>query len=149
MALALTSRRRAWAAGASVLAAVAFAATVAGSRSCAVTDPGPEGAVRAMLAAANAGDRHAVFALLGPETRQRLDELARRATDVVGSSVRYSPLDLINIGTQSARVSDVTVVDKLDERAVIEIVGDAGRWRVVVVRVDGTWRVEVPDYGSD
>ncbi len=49
MALALTSRRGALAAVASALAAMALAAAVAG-RSCRVTQPGPEAAVRDMKA---------------------------------------------------------------------------------------------------
>jgi hypothetical protein len=134
-----------------VIAAVALAVTVVGSRSCAVTDPGPEGAVRNMLAAASAGDRVAVYALLGPQTRARLDERARRATDVVGSSVRYSALDLISIGASRdvPPPTDLTVVERLDERAVVEVVSAAGRARVVVVRVDGDWRIELPEYGAD
>jgi hypothetical protein len=149
MALALTSRRRAVAAGASALAAVALAIAVAG-RSCSVSDPGPEAAVRGMLAAASAGDREAVYDLLTPETQSALADAARRATDLVGSSLRYSPLDLISIGAsgEAGAPSDITVVERVGDRAVVEVVSPAGRDRVTVRRVSGQWRVELAAYGK-
>ena len=97
MALALTQRRRNAAAAVSVVAAVALAIAVVG-RGCRVTTPGPEAAVRSLIAATNAGDRKAVYALLSPATQQRLDDRAQRATELVGSNVRYTALDLISIG---------------------------------------------------
>ena len=90
MALALTSRRSTVAAVASALAAMALAAAVAG-RSCRVTQPGPEAAVRDMLQAAKTGDRDTVFELLAPrDARRGSTREARRATDLVGASMRYT-----------------------------------------------------------
>src|SRR5436190_16636801 len=97
MALALTSRRSTVAAAASLLAAMAVAAAVAG-RSCRVSQPGPEAAVRDMLQAAKTGDRDTVFDMLAPATRARLEAEARRATDLVGASIRYTAKDLVSIG---------------------------------------------------
>ena len=147
MALALTSRRRAVAAIASAVAAVALAVAVVG-RSCGVPDRGPESAVRELIAAASAGDRAGVYELLSPATQKRLTELAHRATDLVGSSVRYSPLDLISIGaaTDATTPTDVTVVERTGDRAVVEIVSSGGRGRITVVRVDGRWRIDMADY---
>jgi hypothetical protein len=148
VALALTSRVRAVAAGASVVAAVALAAAVVG-RSCAVTDPGPEAAVRGMFAAASAGDRNAVFDLLTPATQQQLAEHARRATDLIGSSVRVSAHDLISIGTggEESLPIDLTVVERVGDRAVVEVVSAGGtRSRVSVMQVDGRWRIDLPAY---
>lgn len=148
MALALTSRVRAVAAGASALAAVALAVAVVG-RSCGEPDHGPEAAVRGMIAAANAGDRHAVFDLLTPVTQQRLTDRARRATDLVGSSVRYSALDLISIGAagEDSPPVDLTVVERVGDRAEVEVVSAGGmRARVTVVKVDGRWRIDLPEY---
>ena len=85
MGLALTSRRSTVAAVTSALAAMALAASFAG-RSCRVTQPGPEAAVREMMHAAKTGDRDAVFALLAPATRSRLEVEAKRATDLVGAA---------------------------------------------------------------
>jgi len=150
VALALTSRRRAVAAGASAVAAVALAVAMVG-RSCGVTDPGPEAAVRGMLAAASAGDRNAVFDLLTPATQQHLTESARRATDLIGSSMRYTALDLISIGgsTELSPPTDLTVVERVGDRAVVEVVSAAGRARVTVIRIAGRWRIDLPQYARD
>ena len=44
----------------------------------------PDGAVRALAEAAEAGDRDAVYALLGPATRARLATDAERAAQAAG-----------------------------------------------------------------
>jgi len=149
MALALTSRRGALAAVASALAAMALAAAVAG-RSCRVTQPGPEAAVRDMLQAAKTGDRDAVFDLLTPATRERLDGEARRATDLVGASQRYAAKDLISIGSSDgvADPTDITVLEERGDRAVVEVVSPTGRARVDLVKHDGRWRIDLPQYGA-
>jgi len=149
VALALTSRRGALAAVASALAAMALAAAVAG-RSCRVTQPGPEAAVRDMIQAAKTGDRDTVFGLLTPATRDRLDAEAKRATDLVGASQRYTAKDLISIGSSDgvADPTDITVLEEHGERAVVEIVSPAGRARVELVKLDGRWRIDLPQYGS-
>jgi predicted lipid-binding transport protein (Tim44 family) len=149
MALALTSRRGALAAVASALAAMALAAAVAG-RSCRVTQPGPEAAVRDMIQAAKTGDRGTVFELLTPATRDRLEAEARRATDLVGASQRYTAKDLISIGSSDAAAdpTDITVLEEHSERAVVEIVSPAGRARVDLVKLEGRWRIDLPQYGS-
>lgn len=150
MALALTGRTRAAAAAVSVLAAVALAAAVVG-RGCRVEAPGPDAAVRRMIEATRAGDREAVFALLSPDTQARLEERAQRATELVGSNVRYTPLDLISIGTteEVAAPTEITVVSRTDTRAVVELVSSAGRARLELVNVDGRWRIDLPSYHAD
>lgn len=149
MALALTSRRGALAAVASVLAAMALAAAVAG-RSCRVTQPGPEAAVRDMIQAAKTDDRDTVFELLTPATRERLDAEARRATDLVGASLRYAAKDLISIGSSDgvADPTDITVLEERGDRAVVEVVSPAGRARIDLVRQGGRWRIDLPQYGG-
>jgi hypothetical protein len=149
MALALTSRRSTLAAVASALAAMALAAAVAG-RSCRVTQPGPEAAVREMLQAAKTGDRDTVFELLTPATRDRLDAEARRATDLVGASQRYAAKDLVSIGSSDgvADPTDITVLEDRGDRAVVEVVSPGGRARVELVKLDGHWRIDLPQYGS-
>ena len=149
MALALTSRRGALAAVAGALAALALAAAVAG-RSCRVTQPGPEAAVRDMIQAAKTGDHAAVFDLLTPATRERLDAEARRATDLVGASQRYTARDLISIGSFDgvADPTDITVLEERGERAVVEVVAPTGRARVELVKHDGRWRIDLPQYGT-
>ena len=149
MALALTSRRSTLAAVASALAAMALAAAVAG-RSCRVTQPGPEAAVRDMIQAAKTGDRDTVFELLAPATRDRLDAEARRATDLVGASQRYTAKDLISIGSSDgvADPTDITVLEDRGDRAIVEVVSPGGRARIDLVKQGGRWRIDLPEYGS-
>ena len=149
MGLALPSRRSTVAAVASALAAMALAAAVAG-RSCRVTQPGPEVAVREMVRAAKTGDRDTVFALLAPQTRERLEAEAKRATDLVGAAVRYSAKDLVSIGSSDgvAPPTDITVIEERGDRATVEVVSPAGRARVELVKVDGRWLIDLPSYGS-
>lgn len=148
MALALTSRRSTIAAVASALAAMAVAAAVAG-RSCRVSQPGPEAAVRDMMQAAKTGDRDTVFDMLTPRTRARLEVEARRATDLVGASIRYTAKDLVSIGSSDniAAPTDITVLEEHDDRATVEVVSPAGRSRMSLVKVEGRWKIDIPAYG--
>jgi len=149
MGLALTSRRSTVAAVASALAAMALAAAVAG-RSCRVTQPGPEAAVREMLHAAKTGDRDAVFTLLAPATQSRLEVEAKRATDLVGAATRYTAKDLLSIGSSDgvAPPTDITVLEERGDHASVEVVSPAGRARIELLKVDGRWRIELPQYGN-
>lgn len=149
MALALTSRRTTLAAVVSALAAMALAAAVAG-RSCQVTQPGPEAAVRDLLQAAKTGDRDAVFELLSQATQDRLAAQARHATDMVGAAQRYTARDLISIGSSDGvpDPTEITVVEERADRAAVEVVSAAGRSRLDVVKQGGRWRVDLPQYGS-
>jgi hypothetical protein len=147
MALALGSRRSTVAAVTSAVAAMAIAVAVAG-RSCRVTEPGPEIAVRAFIQAAKTNDRDTVFALLSPSTHARLEIEAKRATDYVGAAVRYSAKDLVSIGNfESAAPTDITVVEERADHAVVYIASTAGGARIDLVRVDGMWRIDLPSYG--
>lgn len=149
MGLALTSRRSTVAAVASALAAMALAAAVAG-RSCRVTPPGPEVAVREILQAAKTGDRETVFLLLSPATRTRLESEAKRATDLVGAATRYSAKDLVSIGSSDgvSAPTDITVIEERGDRAIVEVVSPAGRSRIELVKADGRWTIDLPSYGS-
>lgn len=150
MALALTTRRSTVAAVASALAAMAIAAAVAG-RSCRVSQRGPEAAVRDMLQAARTGDLDTVLELLSPATRARLEAQAKRATDLVGAAQRFAAKDLVSMGSSEGvpAPTDITVLDELDDRAVVEVVSPAGRARIELVRVGGRWLIDVPAYGRD
>lgn len=149
MGLALTSRRSTVAAVASLLAAMALAAAVAG-RSCRVTQPGPEAAVREMLHAAKTGDRDAVFALLSPATRSRLEIEAKRATDLVGAATRYTAKDLLSIGSSEgiATPTDITVLEERGDRASVEVVSESGRARIELIKIEGRWRIDLAQYGN-
>jgi hypothetical protein len=140
------SRRRALAAATSVLAAMALAASMAG-RGCLVGEDDAVGAVHAFAAAAKAEDHEALFELLGPATRAGLDAAARRATDLAGGAHRFDAIDMLSIGKASASPRELRVIERKDDRAVVEIVGSGGeRARLVTVHVDGAWRIELPEY---
>ncbi|HZJ68058.1 MAG TPA: hypothetical protein VFD36_31360, partial [Kofleriaceae bacterium] len=96
------------------------------------------------------GDRDAVFDLLTPATRDRLDAEARRATDLVGASQRYTARDLISIGSSDgvAEPTDITVIEERGERAVVEVVSPTGRARLELVKHEGRWRIDLPQYGA-
>jgi hypothetical protein len=149
MALALTGRRRNAAAAVSVLAAVALAIAVVG-RGCSVASPGPDAVVRSMIAASNAGDKQAVYALLTPATQARLEEGAQQATTLVGANVRYAALDLIAIGSAEdvPAPTEINVISRTGDRAVVEIVSTAGRAQLDVHKVEGRWRIDLPGYGT-
>jgi hypothetical protein len=127
---------------------MALAIAVAG-RSCRVTQPGPEMAVRDLLHAANTGDRDTVFALLAPATQQRLEAEAKRATDLVGATQRYAAKDLISIGASEgvAPPTDITVLEERGDRATVQIVSPSGRSLLQLVRIAGRWRIDIPAYG--
>jgi len=150
MALALTTRRSTIAAAASILAAMAVAAAVAG-RSCRVSQPGPEAAVRDLLQAAKTGDRDMVYDLLTPSTQARLDTEAKRATDLVGAAVRYTAKDLLSIGSADSlsAPTDITVTEERGDRAVVQIITPAGRSDLDLIRIGGRWRIDIPHYGSN
>ena len=107
-------------------------------------------AVREMLQAAKTGDREAVFSLLSPATRERLEFEAKRATDLVGAARRYAAKDLLSIGSSDGvpAATDITVVEERGDRAVVEVVSPAGRSRIDLAKIDGAWRIDLPSYGK-
>ena len=148
--MALVLGRRLITLAASTIAAVALAAAVAG-RACAVDDDSPEGAVRAFIAAANTGDREAIYELLGPETRARLAAATERSTELVGGPKRFDELDLIAIGRPGESWAPKRIERKtIDGRTVVELETVAGeRTLIPVVEVDGEWRIELTDYPGE
>jgi hypothetical protein len=134
-------RRRSLAAVTTALAAAALAVAV-GGRGCNTEDGSPLGAVRAFAAAARAGNREAMYALLGPETRHRLELAAARATQLV-SSRQYGGADMIrSVVPSGSRTFEL--VKRSEDRALVAIVDQRGaRTSVNVVRVGDRWRLEL------
>lgn len=139
------SRRPAVAAIASVLAAMALAASMAG-RGCRMAEDDPIAAVRAFAAAAEAEDHEALYELLGPASQARLEAAARRATDLAGGAHRFGAIDMLSIGkADGATLRDFHLVERDEQRAVIEFTGVSGeRARLTVMNVNGAWRIELP-----
>lgn len=137
------AKRRALAAAVTALLAVALAAAVAG-RGCSSEDDTPEGAVRAFVAAARAGDHEALFELLGPATRARLERSAVHLGILTGEGRPASPSELIRVDAERGGPVDVQVLSERGDRAVVRVRGDEEEGRLELVRVDGHWRIELP-----
>lgn len=146
--MVLGSRKRAVTAAASAIAAVALAAAMAG-KSCRVDDSSPEGVARAFANASRAGDSQEIYKMLGPRTRARLLEASKRATDLVGGSRRFEPLDLIGVSRpdESPAPKAFVLKSKDDDKAVVEVVtSDDKRYDLSLVKEDGKWKIEVAAY---
>ena len=142
--MVLGTRLRALVAGASALAAMAIAITVAG-RGCNADKQQIDSTVRAFLAAAKADDRSAVLDLLGPKSRARLEHEAKRATELVGGSRRFEATTMLSLGAiAEGREPRVTVIGPDGDIATAEVVfSDSTKWRLNMVRTDNSWRVEL------
>jgi hypothetical protein len=141
----LTSRRRVLAAVATATLAIVLAA-VASGRGCASGDSTPEGAARAFISAARAGDRRVAYSLLGPATQSRLTAAAADATEKVGGSRRFAPEDLLEVGVSSTSwtPTDFREQSRSSDLATVSIEGPDGQRDILnLVRVSGRWRVEL------
>jgi hypothetical protein len=122
-----------------VALALLWAGCSAGTRS-------PEGAVRAFAEAAADGDRAAVVRLLGPSTRARLADDAKRAAELSGRRA-MAPEEMLASGwfPPRVRIDEVRELRREHGRATVEVVGKGGeRETVTVVDEGGAWKVELP-----
>ena len=73
-----------------------------------------------------------------------------RATDLVGSSMRYRPLDLISIGSSDdiPPPLDIRTISQAGDRATVEIVNPGESATLQLVRVGKRWRIHLPDYAT-
>jgi hypothetical protein len=111
----------------------------------------PAGAVRAFARAADPRsalrDRERVCSLIGPRTRARLEESARRATQQAGARRALQWTDMLVIGMARPRydLNGVRVLESSDQRALVETRGPGGsRETVEVVREGELWKIELP-----
>lgn len=142
----LTPRTRVVATIATVAIALALAA-VASGRGCTPVDATPEGTARAFVSAARSGDRRAVWALLGPTTQARLSVAAEGATARVGGTRRYAPEDMLDVRASDGHFAPSGYHTASDTGGVAQVVlqGPSGQSDTLeLVRVDGRWRVELP-----
>ena len=118
---------------------VLLAACNAGTRS-------PVGAVRALAEAAADGDRDAVWHLLGPSTRAKLEADAHRAAELSGRR-KLAPEQMLAVGWFPPRfaVADVRELERTRDTATVEVWGKEGQREVVsCVRAGSAWKVELP-----
>lgn len=142
----MSSRRRA-----GVVIALALALPLASAAAgCDAGTRSPEGAVRALIEAGASGDRDAVWRLVGPATRSRLEADAKRAAEGAGRRAGALPAaELLAVGwfPPRFRAAEVREIERAPsgDRAVVEVVGTRQeRERITCVRTDGAWRVELP-----
>jgi hypothetical protein len=140
----LAARLRRLARVISFVGAVALAAASA----CSGRDEGssPEGAVQALIAAARAGDRLAVYERFGPRTRARIDDLLSSARRT-GATRILRPEDLVTVGwvPPAWEPAGLRTMSRNGDEAEVEVYSAGGdRQSVRVVRESGSWKVELP-----
>jgi hypothetical protein len=140
-------RRGAWARAADALGVVVMAGTL-GAAACSSHDGGssPEGAVQALIAAARAGDRLAVYERFGPRTRARIDEMLSSARRT-GATRVLRPEDLVTVGwvPPAWEAAGTRVLHRDGDDAEVEVYSGGGdRQSVRVVREARSWKVELP-----
>lgn len=115
-------------------------------RDCGHGDDSPEGAARQFVAASRAGDKAAAFALLGPSTRARLVAAAEGATNRVGGTRRYAPIDMFDVQAPETTYAPESVIlrERKGGRATVDVLGPEGRRDTLdLVLVGDVWRVEL------
>src|SRR5688500_15930289 len=90
---------------------------------------GPEGAAREFIAAARAGDKRAAWELLGPRTRSRYESAAQGATNRVGGTRRFRPLDLFDVSGPESTYSPESIIlrERTGKHATVDVLGPEGR----------------------
>ena len=140
--MVLGTRRRLLAALVTAAAAFALAVTASG-RGCSGSGS-PEGAAREFVTASRSGDRHAVWSLLGPKTKKRLEDAALAATEKVGGTRRYAALDMLDVGETDGPPVDVVLREEHGAVAVVDLLGPSGmKDTLTLVEVGESWRVEL------
>lgn len=113
---------------------------------CSAGTRSPVGAVRAFAEAAQAGDRAEVWRLIGPATRAKLTEDAKRAGALAGRRP-VPPEQMLAVGWFSPKyqADKVRELSRSGDHAQVEVIGPKGEWQeVTCVRVEGQWKVELP-----
>jgi hypothetical protein len=132
---------------------LAVVALALGLAACAKPKPasGPVDVVKRFLAASQERDASAVYALLGPATRARLQAAAALATEQAGRKPPFAPHEMLSAGFRPSVSGDWTprtyrLLEQSADAARVEVVGKKPGQRDVVrlVRVDGHWRIELP-----
>jgi hypothetical protein len=106
----------------------------------------PEAAVDALIAAARAGDRAAVYARFGPRTRARVDGLLSSAQRTGGTRM-LRPEDLVTVGwlPPAWEPAGTRLLRREGTEAEVEVFSASGeRQAIKTVQEGKTWKVELP-----
>jgi hypothetical protein len=122
-----------------------LALVVAGCSGRGRTD-NPEGTVTLFIAAARAGDRVAVYQLLGPATRSHIQALLNSSHHEGGRNIAR-PEDFFSVGwaPPAWEPAGVRTVHRSRDRAEVEVYSAAGdRHSLTLVREGKQWKIELP-----
>jgi len=112
-------------------------------------DATPESAVREMIKATRIGDAARAYALLAPQSRQRLEQMARLASAQTGGQRTVSPQELIQVSLDPVphRLGRIEVIEQQAGRARLRLLSSDGKaqQQVTLVRVKGAWRIVLPE----
>ncbi len=114
--------------------------------SCQAVGSDPEAVVQKFIAAANTGQNHEVYKLLGPRSQQRLAELRQSAKRVSGR-LALQPEDFLAVGRSPPawEVAGVRLLRQSQTEASVQVFSTAGdRHALTLVKVGGEWKVELP-----
>jgi hypothetical protein len=106
----------------------------------------PEAAVEALIAAARAGDRAAVYSRFGPRTRARIDGLLASAQRTGGTRT-LRPEDLVTVGwlPPAWEPAGTRLLRREGPEAEVEVFSASGeRQAIKTVQEGKTWKVELP-----
>jgi hypothetical protein len=106
----------------------------------------PEAAVDALIAAARAGDRAAVYARFGPRTRARVEGLLASAQRTGGTRM-LGPEDLVTVGwlPPAWEPAGTRLLRREGTEAEVEVFSASGeRQAIKTVQEGKTWKVELP-----
>jgi hypothetical protein len=106
----------------------------------------PEAAVEALIAAARAGDRAAVYARFGARTRARIDGLLASAQRTGGTRT-LRPEDLVTVGwlPPAWEPAGTRLLRNDGAEAEVEVFSASGeRQAIKTVREGKAWKVELP-----
>ncbi len=126
-------------------AALLACASLAAGAGCAGRDD-PEAAVEALIAAARAGDRGAVYARFGARTRARIDGLLASAQRTGGTRT-LRPEDLVTVGwLQPAwEPAGTRLLRREGTEAEVDVFSAPGDHQTIRTVLEGkTWKVELP-----
>jgi hypothetical protein len=118
--------------------------------SCRKSDAeGPESVVREMIDVTRAGNAARAYALVAPQSQQRLQEMAKLATAQTGGQRTIEPHELLAVSLDPVRhrLARVEIVEQTAERARVRLTAAKGQVHedLELVQVAGRWRIVLPE----
>jgi hypothetical protein len=106
----------------------------------------PGDAYSAFSKAVQRGDSKAAYAALSQTTRQALEARAKEVSDASGGAIKDDPAALaFSSAPRPDPLTEVKLVQQSGDRAVLAVSGGARYQKVVMVRENGGWKVDLSD----